>query len=306
MRKVGLLVAGAFGALALLSSCVRWVEADDTSSGGGNTTQKAALPCGVADVVQFNCLGCHGAPTRSGAPQPLLTAGEWKAPSFTDPSQSNGQLSIARMNDPVSPMPPSGMLPPDQIAIISDWVTGGMEGGDCLPDTPLDPALDAMPTCTSNDTWPAPQTASLGKSREQMFPGVPCIDCHDNPTAYGQYEYGPLFDLAGTVFPSAHEPDDCSGVNGAALTDVAIHIEDSAGGVWDLHPNQAGNFFMRFSGIVPPYAAKVISANGVRAMSLHPTIGDCNLCHTQNGSSGPDPNGPVAPGRITVPSAPQP
>ncbi len=45
---------------------------------------------------------------------------------------------------------------------------------------------------------------------------------------------------------------------------------------------------------LPPYRAKVTSAQGERAMAAEQTSGDCNGCHTTEGANG-------APGRIVSP-----
>ena len=103
-----------------------------------------------------------------------------------------------------------------------------------------------------------------------------------------------MFDIAGTIFPSGHEPDYCAGLDGTSVTDVVIHIEDSTGKTWDLHPNEAGNFIIE-NGVTPPYSASVVSNDGIRAMAYKPMNGDCNLCHTQDGSNGDDPNSDAAP-----------
>jgi mono/diheme cytochrome c family protein len=297
MRLFTIAISSAFGALVAVAGCTT-EEAPDTT----DPPASVALPCDVAPIIQMHCLSCHGAPVRSGAPNPLSLLGFWQTPAASDPAVTNGELAVTRMNDAASPMPPAGLLSPEQIAVVAEWVAAGMPGGDCDAATPDDPALDAMPMCTSMDMWPAPQHFAVGKGADEMFPGGPCIDCHVDPSAYGQPEPGPLYDLAGTIYATAHEPDNCAGLDGLMVTDVVIHIEDANGAVWDLQPNRAGNFLLLPSGLVPPYSAKVISPGGVRAMSLKPMSGDCNLCHTDNGSSGPDdPTGPIAPGRIVVP-----
>jgi hypothetical protein len=232
-----------------------------------------------------------------------LTVAEWKAPAPGYPTQTNGQMAQVRMSNSMSPMPPEGGMTAEEIATIVDWVNAGYPGGDCKPATPADPPLDAASTCTSGDMWPAPAHYALGKDESEMFPGMPCIDCHTNPSAYGQPESGPSFAVAGTVFPTGHEPDNCAGVDNAITPDVFVRIEDANGTVWDLPLNPAGNFFQQV-GVVPPYSAKVLSNDGVRAMSYRPTSGDCNGCHTEAGSNGGNPEAPTAPGRIVVPAPP--
>lgn len=261
------------------------------------------LPCDVTTIVEARCLSCHGDPPSSAAPQSLVTVEDWAAPAPSDSSKSNAQVSLARMQDAAAPMPPEGLLSADELKVLADWVDGGLVGGACDPMTVPDPILNADPVCTSGDTWPAGQDFVPGKSREEMFPGMPCNDCHQSPAKYDMFEHGPVFEVAGTIFPSGHEPDNCAGLDGIG-GDVIVHVEDATGRQWNLRPNEAGNFYIFNEPFTPPYSAWVTSGNATRAMSLKPESGDCNLCHTAEGSSGPDPDGPVAPGRIVVPVTP--
>jgi hypothetical protein len=151
---------------------------------------------------------------------------------------------------------------------------------------PNDP-LNAAPTCTSGKTW------TLGdRGSSLMHPGDMCITCH---TQKG----GPDFTIAGTVFPSGHEPTDCNGSSGAAIG-LQVVITDANGKVTSLGVNSVGNFYSYApsSGgpsIAFPIHAKVVANGGKeRAMSAAQTDGNCNSCHTQNGANS-------APGRITAP-----
>ncbi len=135
-------------------------------------------------------------------------------------------------------------------------------------------------TCTSGATWTG---GDRGSSR--MHPGVACIDCHDQ-------NGGPSLTVAGTVFPTAHEPDDCNGANGTTLG-LTVVITDKNGQTYKLPVNSAGNFYS-VANIATPYAAKVVQGTKERAMVQHQTSGDCNSCHTVAGANG-------APGRIMAP-----
>lgn len=300
-RLLSLAVSSACLVAGVLGGC-----SDDSSTNvggggsGGAPTTESALPCDVAPIIESRCLVCHGDPTSSSAPQSLLTVAQWKAPSISFPDKSNGALSLERMEDAERPMPPEGVVPAGELEIVRAWVEAGMPGGDCEPVTQPDPILNAEPVCTSMDFWPEDEDGVPGKSREEMMPGMPCNDCHQNPAKYGFDEGADLFDIAGTIFPSGHEPDYCAGLDGTSVTDVVVEIEDAAGNTWELHPNEAGNFIIE-NGVTPPYSARVVSADGVRAMNYKPMNGDCNLCHTQEGSNGGDPNSDAAPGRIVVP-----
>lgn len=121
-----------------------------------------------------------------------------------------------------------------------------------------------------------------------MHPGVACIDCH---TSSNNRE-APSFTIAGTVYPTAHEPADCNGLDGT--TDgVQVVITDAKGKKLTLDVNDVGNF-SSVATLTMPYTAKVVSGSKERVMSASQTTGDCNSCHTESGASG-------APGRIMAP-----
>lgn len=135
------------------------------------------------------------------------------------------------------------------------------------------------PACTSNVTWTRGNNAS-------MRPGEACITCHStNPEA-------PTFIIAGTVYPTAHEPADCNGSNsnGAAV----VIIKDAQGTDHTIQVDASGNFMLEGAAIPLPYTARVQVGTATRSMSTPQTNGDCNSCHTVTGTNG-------APGRIMLP-----
>jgi hypothetical protein len=166
---------------------------------------------------------------------------------------------------------------------------GGVTGGpsaDSAADAgqPPDTTTDGGVTCTSGTTSTVEQGAT-------MAPGDTCITCHSR-------REGPSFFVAGTVYPTAHEPKLCNGKSG-----IDVVITDSAGNVFTLTTNTAGNFacgsrarqgFPACAAFTPPYSAKVVSNGVERAMGAHQAAGDCNTCHTESGANG-------APGRIMAP-----
>jgi hypothetical protein len=99
------------------------------------------------------------------------------------------------------------------------------------------------------------------------------------------------------VYPSAHEPDTCDGVNapdgGVEAPDAEVVVTGSDGTTISLSINAAGNFFTTYS-LSAPFTAKVVNGDLERAMTETTTDGDCNSCHTESGDNG-------APGRITLP-----
>lgn len=119
----------------------------------------------------------------------------------------------------------------------------------------------------------------------RMHPGRACITCH------GSYD-GPSFAIGGTVYPTAHEPDDCES---PSTTGAQVIITDATGRELVLEVNEAGNFRSREDdAVVMPIRAKVVFEGRERVMLGERMTGDCNACHTQAGENG-------APGRILAP-----
>jgi hypothetical protein len=124
-----------------------------------------------------------------------------------------------------------------------------------------------------------------------MRPGEPCRKCH---VVLGQAT-GKTFDVGGTVYLTAHEPDDCNGVN---VSGAVVVITDAKGAEHTLAVNSVGNFYHNdlfgFGAFPMPIQAKVVYGGKERVMATPVSTGDCNSCHTETGTSG-------APGRIMLP-----
>jgi hypothetical protein len=160
---------------------------------------------------------------------------------------------------------------------------GANAGGSIsLPVGAVDAGVDpfaAAPVCTSGTRWTGGNRGS-----PLMHPGVGCLSCHSNGRA-------PRFFLAGTVYPTGHEPDDCNG--SSAMANANVIITGADGATLTLPVNTAGNFYST-QAVPLPFAAKVVRGASERAMQARQTNGDCNGCHTQTGANG-------APGRIVLP-----
>jgi hypothetical protein len=258
--------------------------------GLGSTPLPTGLPCDVQNVFAAHCTACHGITPLGGAPMSLVTIAELTAASAVDPSQTNAQRSVARMQSTTTPMPPT---PPAasaaEVSTVQSWIVAGYPAGSCGGTTMTgaggaggagggpDP-FSVAPTCTS-------MTTGTSNGSPLMDPGRACISCHASSVG----EAPPLFQIAGTVYPTAHEPDNCNG----APSGITVKITGMNGQAISISPNQAGNF--SYSGALAlPYTAQVTYMGRTRAMAAAQTSGDCNSCHTQNGSNG-------APGRILLP-----
>jgi len=134
-----------------------------------------------------------------------------------------------------------------------------------------DASTTYTPVCTSNMMAPA----TFGPTME---PGYACVACHNTF-------------LAGTVYPTAHEPNDCVGVN---VSNATVRVTDATGAVTSISINNVGNFYTNGSVLTPPVQVEVVYNGATRAMATPLSIGDCNSCHTEQGDNG-------APGRIMLP-----
>ena len=256
--------------------------------GGAGGATSGGLPCNVQAVYQTHCTSCHAAMPANGAPMPLVTRANLTAPSFVDATMTFAQRTVVRMQSASSPMPPppGATVSTAEIQTVQSWISAGYPAGTCggadggADAGPPDP-LGATPRCTSGTTWTGGNEGSA-----VMNPGLACISCHA-----GTGGEAPQFTIAGTVYSTGHEPNLCNGANGT--NGARVVIVDAANRTVTLTPNAAGNF--TYSGaITTPYTAKVTYQGRERIMPVAQTSGDCNTCHTQNGTSG-------APGRITLP-----
>lgn len=301
---IGSIALGIAGALACSTDSTETTEepppGETTPEGGAvlppsppGTTGPAGsglatgLPCDVQAVIEDRCIACHSGTS----PPPLLNYDDLLAKSKVDPTKTMAQLSLERMKSATSPMPPkpAEAPDPDEIKIFEEWVGGGSKKGALCTTPPPDggapdggAAGDGGPVvakCTSGQTWAGGNTGSA-----LMNPGEACSACH-------QVMGGPNLRIAGTIYPTLREPNDCNGSKPPpALTVV---ITDSQNRITNIPMNEVGNFSTR-ARIRAPYKAVITDGTKTRAMVGTVTSGDCNSCHTQAGANG-------APGRILAP-----
>jgi hypothetical protein len=120
--------------------------------------------------------------------------------------------------------------------------------------------------CKSGTRWTGGDTAS-----EEMNPGQPCLDCHARND-------GPRFAAGGTVFADLKQANNCFG-----LPEVEVHVVDATGKTLTTKANAAGNFYFE-DAIAMPYSASIVFNGTTLPMGAKPTTGDCNACHTKNGT----------------------
>jgi hypothetical protein len=249
-------------------------------------------------MLTNNCSTCHGATPLAGLPS-LVSYANLVAPSKTDPSKTYAAVALARIQSTTQPMPPAPGTPVSASAVsaLQAFVSQGYPKPSCptgaggaagsggnsanggAGGAPTMDPLFAMPTCTSMTNWTGGNRGSAS-----MNPGMACISCHSS----GE---GPSFSIAGTVYPTGHEPDRCNSLVGTAGARIVIIGAD--GKMLTLTPDAVGNFSSN-TAVKTPFQAKVTYQGRERLMLTAQSSGDCNSCHSQNGSM-------MAPGRITVP-----
>ena len=247
------------------------------------TASIGGLPCDVNAVLADHCQACHGTTLAGGAPM-HLTSYEDLVADRNGVATARRCLDRMRNTTAQMPPPPASSVTAAEIATFQAWVTAGMPRGDCT--APGNGPFDGPPVCTSGKTWTGGNSES-----PLMHPGVACIACHArsgdgvSPSDHGG---APIFRVAGTVYPTGHEPNDCNGATG-----VAVEVTDATGAMTTLPVNAAGNFFSS-AALPAPIHVAVVAGGKRRAMSGSPPTGDCNSCHTQAGAN-------LAPGRIVQP-----
>lgn len=211
---------------------------------------------------------------------PLVTRHDFLA-AYKDSGQTIGERSLERMKLAAAPMPPLSEPPASakQLAIFEEWVATGMPAGTCgaIPDKP------AQTTCASGKMWD-PQATSTA----QMNPGQACRACHKTKASDFNYFF------MGTVFPGFYEKDLCISPPPAG---AKVEILDVMGNVtMTLTPNATGNFMSSavVAGVPVPYSARLVANGRVRLMNAPQSDGDCNKCHSEQGTEG-------APGRLVWP-----
>lgn len=246
-----------------------------------NNYTPVGLDCNVANAMNA-CVSCHGATPSGGAPMSLTSDTALKATSPLGGTYA--ERSVLRMQDAKSPMPPGGPSPTQaqDLAALQKWIADGYPAGTCTQTS--DAGVIIYPTvCTSG----AKTIGEDLQNRELMHPGGACNACHG---AGAGADRPPIYAIAGTVYTTLHEQDDC---NAASVTGTTVVITGADKKVTTLAVNAVGNF-LTMAAIAKPYTAKVLRGGKEHVMVAAQTSGDCNSCHTEQGNSG-------APGRITAP-----
>jgi mono/diheme cytochrome c family protein len=255
------------------------------------------LPVALLSLFAERCQTCHGNPPLPTVPGSLTSYEDLARPAKTDPTRTMAEMALARIRNTAAPMPPlpGSPVPDAEARFLETWIETGMplEGCSSTDGGPPAPRPDAGPpaatpppvfntpsVCTSKRTY-------QGGNNQRMRPGDNCLNCHG-------------FDAAGTVYPTAHEPRFCNGVDGDdEASGAQVVVTDSQGRTSTARVNNVGNFIFR-GNLRPPLRVKVTFQGRERLMISMAPAGSCNRCHTEDGTTTVN-GGPKAPGRIVLP-----
>jgi hypothetical protein len=286
------------------------------------------IPTAVQAAFDRNCAqgGCHDA-NGAGAGLSLTASASAGVLSATSTQTSMPLVVIGDVDGsylahklvPDPPMPIVGVRMPvgydpgnaehaQDVATILAWIAGvelsgcaagGSDTGvDSEGDTGTDPTggepnpFTVEPRCTSEIWW-----GDEDEGDPLMHPGRDCLSCHDDERLEDPDDDDiPDLVIAGTVYPTGHEPSDCYGESSASLRVVVQSMADGA--EVELTPNASGNFMLHRTqapaGFAPPFAVRLVDGERERMMVTPAPAGSCNACHTQDGTMN-------APGRVVAP-----
>jgi hypothetical protein len=131
----------------VLLFCAGVVACGARKGAPGDPGTGSALPCDVANVLSASCGTCHGASPAYGAPMPLATLPDLRAPARSDPSRKVYELVASRTHDAARPMPqpPNARLDATSQAILDEWISAGAPGTSAVCPAPKPPWDAAAP-----------------------------------------------------------------------------------------------------------------------------------------------------------------
>lgn len=155
----------------------------------------AGMPCDIATLIETKCLACHGETPTPGAQSSLVTITDLLAPAKSDASKSEAAISLARMKDTASPMPPvsySNPVTAAEIAAFDAWIKGNYQG-------------------SCNDAGTPGSTSTSSKPPANLS----CTSCHGDPNRTAVTGADPML--------QASPPRNTKGETGATAKGVGAH-----------------------------------------------------------------------------------
>ena len=135
----GFVPGGAAGAIANGGAAGSGAAGQGGTSGAagspssGDAGVSAGLPCEIQNLVVTYCSSCHGSSLAGGSPRSLATYANLTMTDPSNPSLTEAQMSLQRMQNTAAPMPPSpaAPVPATAVAAFQTWITSGYPKGTC-------------------------------------------------------------------------------------------------------------------------------------------------------------------------------
>ena len=234
-----------------------------TATDGGKppptTVAGAGLPCNISTFLAAKCTGCHADPPVNGSLSGLVTITDLLATAKEDSSKNEAQLSLSRMMNAASPMPPASVANPAtaaEITAFQAWIAGNYQGS-CDAGAPPPPPVDAFTGAGAFVAQTAGSTHNAGKN---------CMGgCHNHG-----------FTFAGTLTDGAGNP----------VAGAEVRLLDANGQGILVHTGANGNFHSSTPWTAPAHVGARTAANKVVMVTplSAPANGGCNGCHATGGT----------------------
>lgn len=107
---------------------VRVADGGSTADGSVSADGGSAVApdyCAVRTIMTKSCTACHDSDPIAGAPMALVTWDDFQKPAILTPGKKVYEVVGSRMHDERKPMPPRGIRPAAELAIIDAWVAAG-------------------------------------------------------------------------------------------------------------------------------------------------------------------------------------
>jgi hypothetical protein len=234
----------------------------DASSSGSASAGGTGVPCDIATYFAQACTSCHGDPPLASALSGLVTYSDLKATAKEDTTKNEAQLSLARMQNATSPMPPGGVAPAADVTALQNWINAGYPMGSCEGGA-APPA--ASPPVSVFSGAPA-YAQQVGSSSHNA--GQDCIGCH---------EHAGSFTIGGTVYDGS----------GNAVSGAEVRVVDATSKAFSVYTGSNGTFHSSTSFTAPAHigvrdathTADMITALQSGSQPPAPSGGACSGCH---------------------------
>jgi hypothetical protein len=234
-------------------------SSSSSSSGGSSSGGSGSLPCDVATLFSAHCTTCHANPPQQGSLSSLITYSDLMAVSKEDATKNEAQLSLSRMQNAQSPMPPASVNDPAtaaDITTLQNWINAGYPKGSCADAGP-------PPGGVFQGQPPYQAPGNVGQTHNA---GKDCLTCHN-----GQGDPD-LFSMGGTIYDGNNNP----------VVGAEIRLVDANNVGFSVYSDQGGNFHSRGSFVSPAHVG-ARNAQNTADMVATLSYGGCNKCHCTGG-----------------------